>query len=1037
MKKPIYSLMTILCLFFTVQMIAQPTPPNGKKWEKIENMSDEFNGSSLNTTKWADQDPQWEGRPPARFEKSAVKVGGGNLQITASRKSNPSGRWTHNGGLVRSKVKNTYGYYEVKMKANKTFMSSTFWLINKRNEFQGCDFRTTELDVTENIGVNSGGQSWINGLIGSINSNTHSRGARCSSTPQGIRGGRTDIGEPSYAGYHTYGVWWKGPKELLFYIDGRFAHKITPVANFNLAMYLRMVVETYDWNPPKAGRDGMNDSFANRTTYYDWIRSYRLVDCNSNCGNDPDPNPNTVAINCNSMPSTLTNGTTIQVPVSYTADQDRDVVVELWNSGWLGEGRKRVTAGSGTATLTISLNNAPPAGSNYQLKASIRPVGAGWQQNIKACTKSNITLSGTTVDPDPDSSKTVTLSAIDDAYLQGNTRFNSTILRTENGRRVSYLKFNVSEIKGAITNASLKLTVNGDSGNGNINVNVGNSNNWTENNLSTSNAPGIGRLLGNLNKTFELNQVQNFGLNNLSVNGNFLTLIVTQTGGNDVSFASDENSTGKPVLTMTYTTSTDPDPDPNCLPKSLPTKRISNQTFNYTSDPIDISCVSKAKISLKATGVGSMENEDYLRIYYTVDGGARKTILENVNTYAANTLIANNISGNNLRLIIEGKTSVSSEVYTVENITISASEDDGNTGGSLCNTTNTVSGLKSTGNTNTTVTVAFNELSGVNVYELRAFAQGSFNGNINGGAVSYKSSSNSPIAIEGLKPGTGYTFVLRALCSAGGTTPISQVNASTSGSGSDGGDSNVGAPDNGDDSGCTGKDTFDQGVKIVPNANSWKDSYKANGYCFCNSSFDHGVGNFKLNINGRNRNIRDICDELKKHPKFRAMKNGDPRYNTIQCGNEPGHGDAITIQGKRIKDEKVCPGRVDQGSKGCKCKGPKFDMKWLSSRSRFDGGKRSSLVVTTSNDFSIYPNPITADGESFLSVYAERSELARVSVHDLNGRVIASVYHKEVEGTMSSINITDLIQKVSNKPGMYLVSYNTRSGSLSKTIIVK
>ncbi|WP_281989022.1 T9SS type A sorting domain-containing protein [Aquimarina aggregata] len=139
------------------------------------------------------------------------------------------------------------------------------------------------------------------------------------------------------------------------------------------------------------------------------------------------------------------------------------------------------------------------------------------------------------------------------------------------------------------------------------------------------------------------------------------------------------------------------------------------------------------------------------------------------------------------------------------------------------------------------------------------------------------------------------------------------------------------------DTGCTGQDTYDQGVKIVPNANSWTDSYQANDLCFCKSSFDHGVGNFKITINGQGRNIKDICDELKKHPKFRNIRNGDPRYNTIQCGNEPGHGDAITIQGKRIKDEKVCPGRVDQGSKGCKCKGPGYDMAWLRTRARFGG----------------------------------------------------------------------------------------------------
>ncbi|WP_109433816.1 family 16 glycosylhydrolase [Aquimarina sp. AU119] len=598
MKKFTYLLCTLLfCLVFQ-KSFAQPAPPNGKKWEKIEAMSDEFNGNSLNTTKWDDQDPQWQGRRPARFEKSSVKVGNGNLQVTASKKSSPSNGWTHNGGLVRSKTKNTYGYYEARMKANKTFMSSTFWLFNKRNEHTGCDVRTTELDVTENVGLNTGGQSWINRNIVTINSNTHSRGTTCNSTPVGIKGAKSDIGEPAYADYHTYGVWWKGPKELLFYLDGKLVHQITPVANFNLGMYLRMVVETYDWNPPKAGKDGMNDSQANRTTFYDWVRSYKLVDCNSNCGNpDPDPTPNTVSIDCNSLPSSLTSSTSIEVPVKYTADQNRDVVVELWNSGWLGQGKKTVSAGSGTTTVTINLNNAPASGTNYVLKASVRPVGGTWQQNIKACSKNDVTLSVVTPDPDPDPNptnpQTVSLSAIDDAYLQGSTRFNTTSLRTENGRRVSYLKFNVSDIKGTITDANLKLTVSNDAGSGNINVNAGNSNTWTENNLSTSNAPGVGLLLGNLNKTYSLNQTQNFTLSNVVLNGNFLTLVVTQTGGNDVSFASDESQNGKPVLTITYNPSSDPNPnqdpsavsvDCNSLPSSLTTGTSIEVPVTYTAD---------------------------------------------------------------------------------------------------------------------------------------------------------------------------------------------------------------------------------------------------------------------------------------------------------------------------------------------------------------------------------------------------------------------------------------------------------------------
>ncbi|WP_299182231.1 Ig-like domain-containing protein [uncultured Aquimarina sp.] len=199
-----------------------------------------------------------------------------------------------------------------------------------------------------------------------------------------------------------------------------------------------------------------------------------------------------------------------------------------------------------------------------------------------------------------------------------------------------------------------------------------------------------------------------------------------------------------------------------------------------------------------------------------------------------------------------------------------------------------------------------------------------------------------------------------------------------------------------EDTGCTGQDTFDQGVRIVPNANSWKDSYQANGFCFCNSSFDHGVGNFKIDINGQGRNIKDICDELKKHPSYRDLANGDPRYNTIQCGNEPGHDDAITIQGKRIKDEKVCPGRVDQGSQGCQCKGPKFDMDWLSSRPRFGGdgdgngdnnGPNTSFTTPSNNASFSAPATIEAivnatdsDGVSNVRLYLNDSFIRQENV---------------------------------------------------------
>jgi len=280
MKNLKQTILLVLCIVGFQLTIAQPAPPNGKKWEKVDVLSDEFNGNSLNTSKWLINDPQWEGRRPARFETSSVSVSGGNLKISASKKSNPFSGWTHSGGLVRAKTRSLYGYYETRMKANKTFMSSTFWLINKRNEFTGCDFRTTELDITETVGVNSNGANWVNNTIRNMNSNTHSRGTSCNSTPVGVKGANAALGGQSWQAYHTYGVWWKSKTEVLLYLDGKFVNKITPAADFNLPMYLRMVVETYDWNPPKAGPGSLVSLQGNNGKYASSENGSKAMNCN-------------------------------------------------------------------------------------------------------------------------------------------------------------------------------------------------------------------------------------------------------------------------------------------------------------------------------------------------------------------------------------------------------------------------------------------------------------------------------------------------------------------------------------------------------------------------------------------------------------------------------------------------------------------------------------------------------------------------------------------------------------------------------------
>jgi len=257
-----------------------PAPEN-LKWKLIKNMSDEFNGNTINKKKWQVTSQRWIGRAPGLFLTNNVKQHGGSLQITASKLATPiiknKQTFTHGGGYVGSKNGRTYGYFECEMKANKTFMSSTFWLINNRGKGTGCNKRTTELDITECVGTITNPEPWMKKFDCSMNSNTHSRNIPddCN-IEKGSNKSSAALNGKVYDDFHVYGVWWKSKDEVLFYLDGKFQAKIKPPADFNLKMHLRMVVETYNWNPVPLG-GGMNGSKTDRTTTYNWVRSWKLV----------------------------------------------------------------------------------------------------------------------------------------------------------------------------------------------------------------------------------------------------------------------------------------------------------------------------------------------------------------------------------------------------------------------------------------------------------------------------------------------------------------------------------------------------------------------------------------------------------------------------------------------------------------------------------------------------------------------------------------------------------------------------------------
>jgi hypothetical protein len=129
---------------------------------------------------------------------------------------------------------------------------------------------------------------------------------------------------------------------------------------------------------------------------------------------------------------------------------------------------------------------------------------------------------------------------------------------------------------------------------------------------------------------------------------------------------------------------------------------------------------------------------------------------------------------------------------------------------------------------------------------------------------------------------------------------------------------------------------------ITPGPN-WADSYSVNGKCYCATSFDHGIGDYTVDTPAGIKTVKEVCNKIGPGPG----KGSNPVYNTVQCGHEPAHEDAIRIDGQWVKDEKVCPGRVDLGSSGCDIKGPKWDLSVFGGSIPTESDERCSVIGDT------------------------------------------------------------------------------------------
>lgn len=185
-------------------------PLNHGGWITYQPMSDDFNGTSLDTSKWKTNIAGWPGRPPALFVAHDVEVGNGTLQITMRKEPVGAedaklGFHDYTTGAVQSTTTVLYGYFEVRAKAMRSAGSSGFWLVSKDQK------NWNEIDVFEMGGAPPANpyQVFMSGHIFMENGAAANRN---DTQPATVKSNVAD-------GFHTYGLSWN-PDSIDFFTDG-------------------------------------------------------------------------------------------------------------------------------------------------------------------------------------------------------------------------------------------------------------------------------------------------------------------------------------------------------------------------------------------------------------------------------------------------------------------------------------------------------------------------------------------------------------------------------------------------------------------------------------------------------------------------------------------------------------------------------------------------------------------------------------------------------------------------------------------------
>lgn len=234
------------------------------------NFSDEFDGTSLDASRWDDWVWSFPGRRAGfLFARDNVAVSNGCLNLTArllrDDEKTPEnlrrGFDTYATAYVRAKEKTFYGYYECRAKGMKAAVCNAFWLYDPLSDQPEKKFRlgetTEEIDIFEFFGKNGTVTQDVNRvyyttvhrlktpyLEGIVHGGVETLPNRTKSTT---------VDFDFWADFHTYGFEWTA-ETLTWFVDGKevFARKND---HFHRPMHVTFDCEImYTWagEPDKA-----------------------------------------------------------------------------------------------------------------------------------------------------------------------------------------------------------------------------------------------------------------------------------------------------------------------------------------------------------------------------------------------------------------------------------------------------------------------------------------------------------------------------------------------------------------------------------------------------------------------------------------------------------------------------------------------------------------------------------------------------------------------------------------------------------------